>query len=214
MYLVHGWGGHAGNLGGLVSPLLRRGFSVVAFDAPGHGDSDSGPAGWRQGNLFEFAAALRAVIGVAGPAFGVAAHSGGVPATAIALREGLRVERLAFLASMAEPENFLRPFGAALGLDDRVLETMKQRIARGLGFPWGELSVPGTARRIAVPPLLLVHDDGDPETPWSGAADIAGAWPGSRLITTTDLGHRRLLKEPSVLDQVAEFFSLGRAGAA
>ncbi|HEY6066948.1 MAG TPA: alpha/beta fold hydrolase, partial [Thermoanaerobaculia bacterium] len=35
--LVHGWGGHAGRLTPFVRPLVRAGFSVIAFDAPGHG---------------------------------------------------------------------------------------------------------------------------------------------------------------------------------
>jgi alpha-beta hydrolase superfamily lysophospholipase len=37
VHLIHGWGGNAGDLSRLVSPLVERGFSVVAFDAPGHG---------------------------------------------------------------------------------------------------------------------------------------------------------------------------------
>ncbi len=37
--LVHGWGGRGAQLGAFVEPLVSRGFSVVAFDAPGHGAS-------------------------------------------------------------------------------------------------------------------------------------------------------------------------------
>src|SRR5216117_4462154 len=40
--LVHGWGGRGAQLGPLVGPLVARGFSVVTFDAPGHGASDTG----------------------------------------------------------------------------------------------------------------------------------------------------------------------------
>ena len=40
--LVHGWGGRGAQLGALVGPLVARGFSVVTFDAPGHGASDKG----------------------------------------------------------------------------------------------------------------------------------------------------------------------------
>src|SRR5262249_35923574 len=41
--LVHGWGGRGAQLGAFVEPLVTRGFSVVTFDAPGHGASGSGP---------------------------------------------------------------------------------------------------------------------------------------------------------------------------
>jgi len=40
--LVHGWGGRGTQLGAFVEPLVARGFSVVTFDAPGHGASGSG----------------------------------------------------------------------------------------------------------------------------------------------------------------------------
>ena len=81
---------------------------------------------------------------------------------------------------------------------------MKDRLAHRLRFSWDGLSVPGAASAIAVPPSLIVHD---PDAPWSGAAAFAQAWPGSRLLTTSGLGHRRLLKAPTVLNQVAEFLS-------
>jgi len=40
--LVHGWGGRGSQLGAFVEPLVSCGFSVVAFDAPGHGESGTG----------------------------------------------------------------------------------------------------------------------------------------------------------------------------
>src|SRR5262245_30745683 len=40
--LVHGWGGRGTQLGAFVEPLVADGFSVVAFDAPGHGESERG----------------------------------------------------------------------------------------------------------------------------------------------------------------------------
>src|SRR6185295_4257728 len=37
--LVHGWGSRGSRLGSFVTPLTAAGYSVVAFDAPGHGAS-------------------------------------------------------------------------------------------------------------------------------------------------------------------------------
>ena len=45
---VHGWGGRATNFAAFIGPMVAAGFRVVAFDAPGHGQSSgtlsSGPA--------------------------------------------------------------------------------------------------------------------------------------------------------------------------
>src|SRR5262245_3439937 len=40
--LVHGWSGRGAQLGGFVAPLVARGFSVVTFDATGHGAGGAG----------------------------------------------------------------------------------------------------------------------------------------------------------------------------
>ncbi|HEX6673981.1 MAG TPA: TetR family transcriptional regulator, partial [Actinomycetes bacterium] len=45
----------------------------------------------------------------------------------------------------------------------------------------------------------------DRETSWSDGRAIAIAWPDARLLTTTGLGHRRVLRDPEVVTQVAGF---------
>src|SRR5882724_3750081 len=68
--LVHGWGGRGAQLAAFVEPLVARGFSVVTFDAPGHGASESGIV-----TIPEMVAATRAVAAARGPLAGVIAHS-------------------------------------------------------------------------------------------------------------------------------------------
>ena len=51
--LLHGWGGRSDQLAAFVPPLLAAGFSVVAPDAPGHGDSTGGTS-----SVLAFAAAI------------------------------------------------------------------------------------------------------------------------------------------------------------
>lgn len=60
---------------------------------------------------------------------------------------------------------------------------------------------------------LVVHDEDDVDVPWQDGKTYAEAWPGSRLMTTTGLGHRRIVREPEVLAAVAEFFKDGRSQA-
>ena len=55
--------------------------------------------------------------------------------------------------------------------------------------------------------LLVVHDRDDVETPWTGGARLVDLWPGARLVTTEGLGHRRVLREPSVIEEAAAFIT-------
>jgi len=90
--LVHGWGGQAAQLSSFVAPLLARGFSVVAFDGPGHGRS-----GRVKSSLPQLAWAIRAVSDSVGGVTGIVAHSLGAAAAVLAVRDGLRP--VAFLAA-------------------------------------------------------------------------------------------------------------------
>ena len=214
VYLVHGWGGWRWQLDAFVGPLVERGHTVVAFDAPGHGASDPGPAGPGRSTVLELADALAAVVADRGPAHAVVAHSLGATAAAFAMRGGLAVERAAFLAPMADPLPYTRTFAARLGFGERVRTRLVDRIQRRVGLPLSAFDVPAMAGQFPTPPLLLVHDRQDAETGWSDSAAIARSWPNARLVTTGGLGHRRLLRAPAVVAEVVEFVTAPVAAAA
>jgi pimeloyl-ACP methyl ester carboxylesterase len=198
VYLVHGWGGNAGRLAGFVEPLLDRGYSVVAFDAPGHGASGRGMS-----SMPEFARALRAVTVVYGAPHAIIAHSLGAAATALATQWGLRPGRLVLLAPPADPAAYVGPFAESLGLNDRVVVRLKDRSERRLRFRWSDLDV----RRMApadVIPLLVVHDRDDRTVSFAEGAAIADTWDG-RLHETAGLGHSGILRDAAVLEEVVRF---------
>ena len=86
------------------------------------------------------------------------------------------------------------------------------RSERWLGASWDEFDIPALAAAQSGP-LLVIHDRGDAEVPWSDGAAIAAAWPGARLVTTEGLGHRRILKDEGVVDLAVRFVR-GDDGAA
>jgi pimeloyl-ACP methyl ester carboxylesterase len=211
VYLVHGWGGAAAQLGAFVEPLVRAGYRVVAFDAPSHGASAPGPSGPRSGTILEFAAALRAVVGVHGPAHAVVAHSLGCSATAVALRDGLVASRAVLVAPFVDVVPYTYGFAGRFGFGERVRARMVRRFERRLGVPMSSFDLTGMARQMTPPPVLVVHDRDDRETTWSGGRDLSRSWPGARLLTTSGLGHRRVLSDPTVVAEVVRFVRGDRA---
>jgi pimeloyl-ACP methyl ester carboxylesterase len=205
VYLVHGWGGWRAQLDAFVGPLVAAGHRVVSFDAPSHGDSDPGPEGPGRGTILEFADALAAVVAAHGPAHAVVAHSLGATAAAFALGEGLPVGRMAFVSPMADPLPYTRTFAGRLGFGEQIRGRLVERVERRVGTSMSAFDVPALAVRVATPPLLLVHDRGDAETSWSDSAAIAQAWPEARLVSTSGLGHRRILRAPAVVAEVTGF---------
>ena len=197
--LVHGWGGRGGQLASFVRPLVASGYSVITFDAPGHGQS---PA--TESSLVAFVGAIQAVTRALGPVRGVIAHSIGAAATACALRDGLRADVAVFLAPPADLTLHADIMLETLGFGRRARELMRERIERPLGVPWATLNVDRFAAQMRTP-LLVIHDREDAEVPWQEGAIIAQAWPGATLATTSGLGHRRLVRDREVVREAVDF---------
>ncbi|MFC3551837.1 alpha/beta hydrolase [Lysobacter cavernae] len=198
--LVHGWGGRAAQMCAFVEPLLAAGLRVLAFDAPAHGESDSSRLGGRRVSFIEFAAALREVARAGAPVIGLIAHSSGCTATALAIRDGWAPPpRLVFLAPFVFPDRYSAPFAAAVGASAAVMAAFRARTEQRLRRPWSDFDMPGLPQNFTVPPLLLVHDGDDLEVPITDSRALAKAWPRARLLSTSGLGHRKLLREPSVV---------------
>lgn len=202
---VHGWGGSAAQVSSFLQPLVQRGHRVITFDAPAHGASGASRFGRRQSTFFDFADALIAIANDAGEVAGVIAHSGGCTAVGWAIRSGWRVPAAVFIAPMGSPLAYRAVFQTALGVSDDVMARFSAATEERLQFKWEELEVPSVARVAATPRLLVVHDREDRETSWNEGAAVAEAWPEARLVTTSGLGHRRVLRDENVVKDVVEF---------
>lgn len=191
--LVHGWGGHAGRLAPFVRPLVEEGFSVISFDAPGHGDSSGA-----RSSLPEFVQATRAVVKAYGGVVGLVGHSIGAAACALALRDGVRAERVVLIAPAVDPEQYSGRFASLFGIPASVRRAMVRRFERRYNICWDALcisrDVPGEAA-----PALVFHDRRDSKVPLRDGKAIANAWPGAQLIVTRGLGHHRILRDPDVV---------------
>ena len=198
--LMHGWGGYGAQMQSFVEPLVRAGFRAVAFDAPSHGASQPGAHGARQSTFFEFRDVMLELSRRDESVAGVIAHSGGCTAVGTAIRAGWSIPAAVFVAPMASPLRYQRVFQQALGLTDDVLRRFRDRVEKRLSMRWEDLEMPLIPKIIDTPPVLVIHDREDRETSWRESASIADSWPEARLMTTTGLGHRRLLRDPAVVD--------------
>lgn len=203
VYLMHGWGGWRGQLGRFVEPLVAAGVRVVALDAPGHGDSGPSGQGAGRGNAVEFADGLRAVAAVHGEPRAVIAHSFGCATTSTAIRDGLVVGRLVFVAPGVDPLTYVRGLQSVFGFGPRTVELMINRIERLAGRSLDDFD-PRTMI-TGQPPTLIIHDRRDKEVPYAESTSLAAAWPTAELITTDGLGHQRILRDDDVVATAVRF---------
>ena len=203
VYLVHGWGGHSGQLAAFVRPLVASGFTVVAYDAPSHGASGPGRSGPRSTDIVEFAQSLDAVAAEYGPAQAVIGHSMGSLVAVLAMRHGwLGAKRLVMIAPMVDVRDAFPVFGARLGSGPRTMRRLAERVERRVGMSLDEFDIAAHASALEPTSLLAVHDRDDRETPYLTTEALVAGWPGAELLTTHGLGHRRLLRDPDVVRTV------------
>jgi len=212
VYLVHGWGGRHQQLAGFVAPLVGSGFSVVGFDAPSHGDSDPGPSGPGSSNAVEFGRALDAVMARHGRAHAIVTHSMGGLSALLTLAHGwLDAGRVAMVAPMLDLEHHLDLMQRSLGFGARTRARLLVRARSRVGLAVEELRFDRLARQIDRPDLLVVHDRADREAPYDGVRTALPSWPGAELVSTSGLGHRRILRDPGVIDAVVRFVACDSA---
>ena len=199
--LVHGWEARGSQLGAFVQPLTRAGFRVVAYDAPAHGDSDG-----TLSSLPQFADAAQRVAESVGGVDAAIAHSFGVAALCAAMLDGLEVDRPVFISPPADFQGYFHEFGRIVGMSELALNEMIASLERRFGLDW-EITRRVTLAAADEREVLVVHDRDDEETPLLGARQVAAAWPSSELLLTDGLGHRRILRDAGVIQEVVDFLS-------
>jgi pimeloyl-ACP methyl ester carboxylesterase len=199
--LVHGWEGRATQLGAFVPALLEAGFRVVAVDFPGHGEAEASLS-----SVADFASALRTVIQRLGPFQGVIGHSMGGAAAVLSYTLRSFGTRLVLIGAPRGPRRFFEGFTAYLGLSKDLSARVARRIERRYGLPFTALDIDTFGPEVALP-TLVVHDRGDREVPFEHANAIVRAMPEATLVATDGLGHRRILRDASVIAMAVRFIA-------
>jgi pimeloyl-ACP methyl ester carboxylesterase len=201
--LVHGWGGHAGQMLPLAQAVAAAGLRPVLLELPAHGRS----AG-TMSNSPQFARAIAYVTArlvADGHALRAAvAHSLGANGLALAAARGLPAERLVLLAPPASPREYTRYFAHTFGLNEATRLSMQRLFESREGVLMPQLEPAAVGPRIAQP-TLIVHDRDDRVNRFADAEAYRDAIAGARLVATQGWGHRRILKEAEVLAQVTRF---------
>jgi pimeloyl-ACP methyl ester carboxylesterase len=205
--LVHGMGGAAADFAAILPALLGAGHAVVLLDLPAHGESG--------GRLLTVPAAARAVLECGrrfGPLHAAVAHSLGAAALAEALKLGLQLERAVLLAP---PRRYLDGVDEAARLwnydagerDALIAELLKH------GVDAAALDLPHTVAALTTP-ALIVHSDDDALLPITAGQSVAAAWRDNRFVGVSGLGHRRILRDAAVVDEIVRFVGAGVASPA
>jgi len=200
--LIHGWSGRGTQLGAFVEPLLDTGFRVFSFDLPAHGQSSG-----RQTTMLEVVEVIEKIVEQYGPFDYAITHSFGGPCLALAIKQGITVKRVAVISPPANTRLLFKNFARILHLRPKTVSCMEQRMEKEYGKDiWDRISMINNVASISVP-ALIIHDKDDQDVAYEQGKMVAEKWPGARFVTTSGLGHRRILRDKSIIETTVQFLS-------
>jgi pimeloyl-ACP methyl ester carboxylesterase len=196
--LVHGWGGWAAQFGPIAQALASAGFQAVSVDLPGHGQDRA-----RRSDLFQMSDALHALVAERRAPALIVAHSLGAMAASYAF-DDTPPPAAAFLAPALSTDAAIEQFIHMMRLRPDTAQDLRLRLRTFIGDAW-PLVNQGAELEWPRGPLLVIHDRHDPQTPFTISAALADRHAHVDLMEVDGPGHNRVLREPAVIEAVADF---------
>lgn len=198
--LVHGWNGRAAQLGSFAQNLVEKGYRVIGFDAPAHGRTSGNST-----NLPAISRVIQEIDQRYGSFHAAITHSFGGMCLLHAIDEGMRLDKVTCIASPLDISGIVKYFSIMMKVKPEVVEIQKKLLEQKFGEDvWEKFSIPAIARTITTPGLLI-HDQHDEDVPVDSAKLITEAWKNSEIVVTEKLGHRRILRDKTVIEKVTSF---------
>lgn len=196
--LVHGWESNSFRWKTLILELKKKGHTVVALDAPAHGNSGS-----RYFNALLYSEFINVVANRFKPEI-IIGHSVGGMATSFFQNKYQPpfVQKVILLGAPSEFTDVLKRYTDMLGYNQRVTEQLNLTIIERFGDKPENFSTAKYLQTIDSKGLII-HDELDNIIPYQDALLIKNSFKNSRLITTSGLGHS--LNDEIVSAHIYEF---------
>lgn len=199
--IVHGFESTSYNFEKFINPLVKKGYEVLAFDAPAHGISEG-----RQITLPLYIKTLQKIDDKYGPISAFIAHSfGGLAVSLYVEKTANKDRKLVLIAPATETTTAIDSFFQFLRLDNGIRPEFDQIILQKEGRHASDYSIRRAMHHIHSQ-VLWIHDEEDDMTPIADALKIkSDHHPNVEFIITKGLGHRRIYRDNNVMKTIFEF---------
>lgn len=190
---AHGWGSFGLRFAPWAKAAQAAGFALVSFDHGAHGRSSGHLA-----TFPSFVAGINAMRGAFGePAAGIG-HSFGGAAMALAAAENALHCPLVLIAPPADLMVAIRYFVRRVKLQMRFANDIAAVLSNRVGRDARSFSAK-TATVNVHQRVLVIHDIADNEVSWNAGVQYAMLAPNARLLSTSGLGHHRVLNDAETM---------------
>lgn len=200
--MFHGWEGSAYSYFALSDQLVNAGFRVILCDFPAHGQSSGNKT-----NLEELQRIITVLSDQQVDLHAVIGHSFGAFATAYAIKLRLDIKHFISISSPVDMDFIINSLCHTVGASIKSKKHLIKSIESILQAPYRSASIKNNAfiKKING---LIIHDVDDRVVPYDHAKALTSLWPKATLMSTSGLGHSRILKDQTVIDQVINYLKV------
>ena len=199
--ILHGFESRAYNFDRYVTPLLNKGYGVVAMDGKAHGNSEG-----KTTTAPEYAEMIKVLEAKLGKFDGFISHSfGGIALCLYQENHNNPAAKMVLIAPATETKSAIDLFSHFFGLNARIKESIYAYIKNKSGNDISHYSINRIAPKLANP-ILWIHDKDDDITPLSDVKPLLAISPSHiEFMFTEGLGHRKIYKDPVVMKRIIDF---------
>ena len=182
--LVHGWESNSARWEKTLPYLQKSGSTIIALDAPAHGQSSG-----KEFNVPRYAEFINKAVEKYKPSI-IIGHSLGGSACIFHqyLHPETSIEKMVILGAPSDLKTLLDNYVQMLSLNRKMFSLLEKRYLENFNFKLEKFSGGEFAEHIKIDGIIA-HDTSDTVVAFEESQKIANGWKRGRFITTKDLGH-------------------------
>ncbi len=196
---IHGWAGKSIQFADIAYALTKAGYTFIAVDVWAHGNSDGVDA-----SMFDFAAATKVLVENSENVACVIGHSLGAASVSLSVYDGLTIPRFIAMGAPSLPNDILDSFRKIIQAPERINQVIKDACLEVFNRDFDEISMTNTIRSMSCP-VLAIHGEDDFDVGIFHLDALISVKSDIVSIRVPRLGHRRILKDPEVIERIIEF---------
>ncbi|RYJ36704.1 Alpha/beta hydrolase [Flavobacterium anhuiense] len=200
--LVHGWESNAARWKKTLPHLQKSGSTIIAIDAPAHGQSSG-----KEFNVPLYAEFINKAVEKYQPEI-IIGHSIGGAACIYHqyLFPNTSINKMVILGAPSDLKTLIDNYISMLSLNRRMLPLLESKFINRFNFKLEDFSGQKFASEITIPGFIA-HDTADKIVAFAEGKKIAQGWKNSQFIETSGLGHG--MHDDELYNKVIEFLFEG-----
>ena len=202
--IAHGYGSFAYKFEQYISPLTNMGYRVLAFDAPGHGQSEG-----KHINVVVYQEAIQQIMQQCSPVTHFIGHSLGALTLALIAEQIDQAEKRKFvlIAPATKTTTTFANFFKMMHFDEITKTAFVQEVAKRTSHSI-EYFAADRALSSYSNKVLWVHDESDLVCPYLDLKDFQKKAPSNiEFLITNGLGHNKVYKTTEVITHIMAFLT-------